>query len=147
MQMTSATIPGWAWAWTKRKTVDLCWIAYLVVWDGVGAQAFPLKGNPKQWSPPVTTVKKIRFPTVLRNRSQNRNRNRRNRIILTQEEPKLEPYPCSRFRFRFRLRFLLQKKYETKSTLTGHWLTHAWRWQKKKQESWLPAGIFIVKIT
>ncbi len=45
-----------------------------------------------------------------------RNRNRRNCIILTQEEP--GPYPCSRFRFRF----LLQKKYQTKSTLTGHWL-------------------------
>jgi hypothetical protein len=40
-----------------------------------------------------------------------RNRNRRNRIILTQEEPK--PYPCSRFRF------LLHKKYQTKSTLKG----------------------------
>jgi hypothetical protein len=42
--------------------------------------------------------------------------------FLTQEEP--EPYPCSRFWFRFwfRLqfwfRFLLHKKYQTKSTLT-----------------------------
>jgi hypothetical protein len=32
-----------------------------------------------------------------------------------------EPFPCSRFRFRF----LLHKKYQNKSTLTGHWLTHA----------------------
>jgi hypothetical protein len=60
-----------------------------------------------------------------------RNQNRRNRIILTQEEPEPEPYPCSRFRFRFRfqfrfrLRFLLHKKYQTKSSLTGHWPTHA----------------------
>jgi hypothetical protein len=79
--------------------------------------------------------------TVLRNRS--RNRNRRNRIILTQEEP--EPYPCSRFRFR--LRFLLQKKYLTKSTLTGHWPTHAWSWREKKPQSTQPAGVFIGKIT
>ncbi len=52
-----------------------------------------------------------------RNRSRNpsRNPNRRNCTILTQEEP--EPYPCSRFRLRFR--FLLHKKYQTKSTLTG----------------------------
>jgi hypothetical protein len=50
----------------------------------------------------------------------------RNRIILTQEEPEPEPYPWSRFRFRLRFRLLLQKKYQTKSTLTGHWLTHAW---------------------
>jgi hypothetical protein len=36
-----------------------------------------------------------------------------------------ELYPCSRFRFRLRFRFLLHKKYQTKSTQTGHWLTHA----------------------
>jgi hypothetical protein len=66
--------------------------------------------------------KKNWLPAVLRNRSVNRNR--RNRIILTQEEP--EPYPCSRFRFRLRFlfRFLLHKKYQSKSSLMGHWLTH-----------------------
>jgi hypothetical protein len=53
------------------------------------------------------TVPNIKEPVL-----RNRNRNRQNRIILTQEEP--EPYPFSRFRF------LLHKKYQTKSTLTGH---------------------------
>jgi hypothetical protein len=56
-----------------------------------------------------------------------RNWNRRNRIILTQEEP--EPYPCSRFQFRSGSGSFssscCKKKYQTKSTLTGHWLTHA----------------------
>ncbi len=65
-------------------------------------------------------IKFFKYQAVLRNRRQNRNWNSQNRINLTQEEPEPEPYPCSRFRFRF----LLHKKYQTKSTLTGHWLTH-----------------------
>ncbi len=62
-----------------------------------------------------SSIRGLSCPAVLRNR------NRRNRIILTQEEPEPEPYPFSRFwlRFRFRLRFLLYKKYQTKSTLTA----------------------------
>jgi hypothetical protein len=97
------------WRWLAQEAASKCCCCYVILakasqWGGDSFCLVFYSSIPKMTS----------FFAVLRNRSRNRIR-----IILTQVEPEPESYPCSRFRFRF----LLHKKYQTKSTLTGHWLT------------------------